>query len=68
MEDGLQFLQEFPGWEGKVADARSYDEIPDGAKTVIEFIEEFTGVPVHGYSVGPLRNETFMKVDPWTAS
>ena len=61
-------LQEFPGWEGKVADARSYDKLPDGAKTIIEFIEEFTGVPVHGYSVGPLRDETFMKVDPWTAS
>ncbi len=61
-------LQEFPGWEGKVGDARSYEEIPEGAKKIVEFIEEYTGVPVHGYSVGPLRDETFMKEDPWTVS
>ncbi|MCG8453089.1 MAG: adenylosuccinate synthetase [Spirochaetales bacterium] len=61
-------IKTFPGWEGKVADARSWEEIPEGAKDVVKFIEEFTGVPVHGYSVGPLRSETFMKEMPWTAS
>ncbi len=61
-------LQTFQGWDGKVADARSWDEIPEGAKEVVNYIEEFTGVPVHGYSVGPLRDETFMKEDPWTRS
>ena len=61
-------IQTFAGWEGKVADARSWDEIPVGAQKFVEFIEKFTGVPVHGYSVGPLRDETFMKEDPWTLS
>ncbi|MCK5250549.1 MAG: adenylosuccinate synthetase, partial [Spirochaetaceae bacterium] len=61
-------IQTFAGWEGKVADARSWDEIPVGAQKFVEFIEKFTGVPVHGYSVGPLRDETFMKEDPWTQS
>lgn len=61
-------LKTFPGWDGKVADARKWDEIPVGAQKFIEFIEEFTGVPVHGFSVGPLRDETFMKEDPWTQS
>ena len=61
-------LQTFPGWDGKVADARKWDEIPVGAQKFVEFIEEFTGVPVQGFSVGPLRDETFMKEDPWTQS
>ena len=61
-------LKEFPGWEGKVGDARCWDEIPAGAKDVIKFIEDFTTVPVAGYSVGPLRDETFMKEPAWTKS
>ncbi len=61
-------VEEFPGWEGKVADARSWEEIPEGARKLVSFIEEYTGVPVHGFSVGPLREETFMKESPWTAS
>jgi adenylosuccinate synthase len=61
-------LKEFPGWEGKVGDARCWDEIPAGAKEVIKFIEEYTTVPCAGFSVGPLRDETFMKEPAWTKS
>ena len=61
-------LRDFPGWEGRVADARCWDDMPSGARELILFIEEYTGVPIHGYSVGPLRDQTFMKVEPWTAS
>ncbi|MDC7234257.1 MAG: adenylosuccinate synthase [Spirochaetales bacterium] len=68
LEKAKPILKELPGWEGKVGDARSWDEIPEGAKKVISFIEEYTGVPVAGYSVGPLRDETFMKEPAWTKS
>ncbi len=68
MEKVKPVLKEFPGWEGKVGEARSWDEIPEGAKKVIAYIEEYTGVPVAGYSVGPLRDETFMKEPAWTKS
>ncbi len=61
-------LKEFPGWEGKVGDARCWDDIPAGAKEVIKFIEEYTTVPCAGFSVGPLRDETFMKEPAWTKS
>jgi len=59
-------LKEFKGWNGKVGDARSFDQIPEGAKEVISFIEEYSGAPVVAYSVGPLRDETFLKDDLWT--
>ncbi len=68
MEKVKPVLKEFPGWEGKVGDARCWDEIPEGAKKVIAYIEEYTGIPVAGYSVGPLRDETFMKEPAWTKS
>jgi adenylosuccinate synthase len=61
-------LQTIRGWEGKVADARSWDTLPAGAREFVELIENFTGTAVHGYSVGPLRDQTFMKVAPWTQS
>ncbi|PIE03353.1 MAG: hypothetical protein CSA76_07330 [Spirochaetales bacterium] len=59
-------VEDFPGWEGRVADARCWDDMPEGARRLVQFIEEYTSVPVHGFSVGPLREETFMKEGPWT--
>ncbi|MDA3958223.1 adenylosuccinate synthase [Oceanispirochaeta sp.] len=68
MEKVIPILKDFPGWEGNVGDARNWDEIPEGAKDVIAYIEEYTRVPVAGYSVGPLRDETFMKEPAWIKS
>ena len=61
-------IEYFDAWDGRVSEARNWEEIPDGAKRLVEFIEEYTGVAVHGFSVGPLRNETFMRTDAWTVS
>ena len=61
-------IEHRPGWEGSVAAARRWDDLPRGAVDFVQFIEEFTGVPVTGFSVGPLREETFMREDPWTPS
>lgn len=61
-------LKTFPGWDGSVAAARSWDEMPPGARAFVEFIEEYTGIAVKGFSVGPLREETFMREDVWIPS
>lgn len=68
LEKIVPVIESLDGWQGKVADARCWEDMPDKAKDAVSFIEEYTGVPVHGFSVGPLRVETFMKVDPWTQS
>lgn len=65
LEKAKPILKEFSGWEGKVGDARDYDAIPAKAKDFIRFVEDYTGVPVVAYSVGPLRVETFMKESLW---
>lgn len=59
-------LKEFSGWKGKVGHARNYNDIPAVAKELITFIEEYVEVPVVAYSVGPQRDETFLKDDLWT--
>ena len=50
--------EEFDGWDENIADARSYDELPENAKIYIKRIEEFTGVKVSIVSVGPKRDQT----------
>ncbi|KAL0230347.1 hypothetical protein PCE1_004303 [Barthelona sp. PCE] len=56
--DAKPIYTTMPG-PGEVADVRQYDLLPQSAKDIVEFIEEFTGVPVHFVSVGPER-EAFM--------
>ena len=50
--------EEFEGWDDSVADARSYDELPENAKKYIERIEEFTDTNISIVSVGPKRDQT----------
>ena len=50
--------EEFDGWDENIAEARSYDELPENAKIYIKKIEDFTGVKVSIVSVGPKRDQT----------
>ena len=50
--------EEFEGWGTEVADARSYEELPDNAKKYLKRIEEFTGTKIAYVSVGPKRDQT----------
>lgn len=50
--------EEFEGWGKEVADARSYDELPENSKKYIKRIEEFTGTKVSIVGVGPKRDQT----------
>jgi adenylosuccinate synthase len=52
--------EEFDGWDNSVADARSYEELPENAKLYLKKIEEFTGVKVAIISVGPKRDQTMV--------
>jgi adenylosuccinate synthase len=49
--------EEFPGWGTDITGARSYDDLPQEARTYIEFIEDSIGVPIRWVSVGPERSQ-----------
>lgn len=52
--------EEFEGWDESIADARSYDELPENAKKYLKRIEEFTETKIAIVSVGPKRDQTMM--------
>ena len=54
-------FEDFDGWGDEVADARSYDELPENAKKYLKMIEEFTQTRLAYVSVGPKRDQT-MKI------
>ena len=49
---------DLPGWDGDLAEAASYDELPEGARRFVDRLEELAGVPVRWVSVGPKRSQT----------
>jgi adenylosuccinate synthase len=61
-------LKALPGWKASSAGARSFRDLPEGAKDYVRFIEEYTGVPVEIVSVGSEREHTIVERDPWTPS
>ena len=50
--------EEFEGWGEEVAEARSYDELPENAKKYLNRIEELTGTKISIIGVGPRRDQT----------
>ena len=51
--------EEFDGWDDSVADARSYDEIPENAKKYLERISEFTGTRISIVSVRTKKRSNY---------
>lgn len=47
-----------PGWREDISTARCMDDLPQAARSYLEQIEEFVGVPVWYVSVGPDREQT----------
>ncbi len=54
-----------PGWSEDVTGVRRYDDLPDAARRYVERIESLVDVPVDLLSVGPGRDETISRRDPF---
>ncbi len=53
--------EELLGWNEPLGDIQTWTDLPQTAKDYLEFIQEFTDVPVAMISVGPSRNQTITK-------
>ena len=60
-ENLLPIYKTFEGWQTKTSDIRNYEELPIQVKSLVEYIEEYTGVKIEIVSVGPDRNEIIKK-------
>lgn len=58
--------ESMPGWSESTVGATSIDALPANALAYIKRIEEVTGIPVDIVSTGPDRNETIIKVNPFS--
>ncbi|MFW6274357.1 MAG: adenylosuccinate synthase [Spirochaetota bacterium] len=65
LERAEPVLKKFSGWKEAISAVSEYDSLPEKCKSYIEFIEEFTGTPVGIISVGPDRNQTFIRKKVW---
>lgn len=45
----------FPGWEGDISKATTFEELPETCRQYVEFIESFLGVKIEWIGVGPAR-------------
>ncbi len=57
--------EEVVGWQQDISGATSYDELPAAAKAYVEKIESWTGCPVVLVSVGPRRDQTLIRSNPF---
>jgi len=51
----------FPGWQTVTRNISSFDDLPENAKSYIQFIEEYIGVDFTIVSTGPKRTETIVR-------
>ncbi len=48
----------YPGWSEDISNVHSFDELPKNCQNYLYAIEEFTGIKVTIFSVGPDRDQT----------
>jgi adenylosuccinate synthase len=55
----------FPGWGESIADRREFEDLPQAARDYIRWIEHELEVPAHLIGVGPDRNATIERANPF---
>jgi adenylosuccinate synthase len=58
--------RELPGFDGDLSRARTFDELPAGARDYVAFVEGAVGVPAWVVSVGAGREQTLIRRDPFS--
>lgn len=66
LEQARPVTKTFSGWTRPIGECQSYEELPQEARTYIEFIEEFIETPISMISVGYERERTIVRQNPWT--
>lgn len=59
--------EEMPGWSEDITKCSKWDELPNPAQAYFNRIEKIIGVPVAIVSVGPSREQTIERRDPFAA-
>ncbi len=57
LEETEPVYETIPGWQESTAEARRWEDLPEGARRYLKRIEELTGVPIWYVSVGTRRDQ-----------
>lgn len=65
LEKVQPIYEEMPGWDQDITACTRWDDLPQNARAYFRRIEELVGVPISIVSVGPGREQTIERVDPF---
>jgi adenylosuccinate synthase len=57
--------EELPGWRTDITGAKSFEELPETARSYVRRLEELAGCPIVMVSVGPRRDQTITLRNPF---
>jgi adenylosuccinate synthase len=63
--DAEPIYETFPGWDEDLTGCREYGDLPANARAYIERVEALLGVPVELISIGPGRDQTISRTEPF---
>lgn len=58
--------EEFAGWNASTFGIKSWEALPEAARTYLKRVEEVAGIPIAMISTGPDRDETILLQHPYT--
>lgn len=61
VERAKPVYETFAGWPSELSEIREYSQLPENARKYIEFIEDYTNVPVDMIGVGPGRDQCIVR-------
>jgi adenylosuccinate synthase len=67
IEQAEPVYETLPGWDEDVTGARCYEDLPGDARRYVERVEALAGVPVEIVSIGPGRDATISRAEPFRA-
>ena len=57
--------EELPGWQTSIADAKTWEDLPENCQRYVERLGELIGAPCDIISVGPSREQTIFRHRPY---
>jgi adenylosuccinate synthase len=68
IEQAEPVYETHPGWSEDLTGCRSWEDLPSSARRYVERVEALAGVPVDLISIGPNRDETIVRTDPFRSA
>jgi adenylosuccinate synthase len=67
IEGAEPVYESHPGWTGDLTGCREFGDLPIEARNYVSRVESLVGVPVEMISIGPGRDETIERAEPFRA-